>query len=372
MAEIRSEQAYDAIVEEVVSRIQNLSTSEEEDFVKLQKQSEEFVKAVEFFGTTSSENAALDSLSALAKTDAGRQKLRNNIQIIRLQYKLLAAYAEALDKFFKRTTVTLQIKTGSPMTLTSKTFEQVVYVQDEAEMMANLTLSGNLPNRQKVLDEKTRQELNLKKLENNFTAVTPVYAESLRRWEWGGSRFIMWKEKKRTAIDAYKDSKGRAWGVGKVTNRGDIAEGYAGALVKEPKYMHRTKNEEVKIKNFFIYYISKVDSMAAILGADIQGENGLEYAIKATGNARPPTLSQYYKVAKNIILEEKNLIQKSLAEKIKKKYPTYKGTQRNRVQLQDEIDNIAQEGMESAIAGIDGGGRASGKMRKNQRKRFKT
>lgn len=337
----------DALYQETVDTILDIMAENPDeyfvkpnDFKALKKVAQLFVAKIDSYGL---DNLALKDLSG--KTI--RHQVKDNIKEIREQYKLLATFAKQIDNFFDRQVTTLWVKT------TGKKIsgQQLIYELDETAAYSKITNEGRLPspNTVKVEDSKIAEQLN--QLNINIDYLSPVYEDTLRRYEIGqkkNRRFsaVLWKETD-ASITAYIDSKGIKWGIGRIYNRGDIGEAYVNALTHEEDHIKRVAPRETQIGAFYNYYITKVDSMAAVLGADVDAGNGIQYAIKAKGS-RPPSLLQYYNVAKLIISME-DISAKDLIEEIKNKYPALQGTTRNKQVFAQTLAEITDDALRESL-----------------------
>lgn len=339
----------DALYQETVDTILDIMVeSPDEYFVKpndfkaLKKVAQLFVAKIDSYGLN---NIALRDLSSI-----DRSIVKQNIKSVREQYKLMATFAEQLDNFFGRSVTTLWVKTSGK----NLSKQQLIYELDETKAYSKLTNEGRLPSRRTAKVEQSQIEEQLNQLNTNITYLSPIYEETLKRYYIGQKKnanfhAVLWKERS-NAKDAYTDAKGAKWGIGRVYNKGDIGEAFVGALVNEEKYIKRKSQLETQIKNFYNYYITKVDSMAAVLGADIDAGNGIQYAIKTAGS-RPPSLSQYYNTAK-IIISMENITAEQLVKQIKKEYPRYAGTTRNAKEMAQTLAEITDQALQENLESV--------------------
>lgn len=332
----------DALYQETVDTILDIMAENPDeyfvkpnDFKALKKVAQLFVAKIDSYGL---ENIALRDLSSI-----DRNIVKQNIKNIREQYKLMATFAEQLDNFFGRNVTTLWVKTSGK----NLSNQQLIYELDETKAYSKLTNEGRLPSRYAAKVEQSQVEEQLNQLNTNITYLSPIYEETLKRYYTGQKKnvhfhAVLWKERS-NAKDVYADAKGAKWGIGRVYNKGDIGEAFVGALINEEKYIKRKSQLETQIKNFYNYYITKVDSMAAVLGADIDAGNGIQYAIKTKGS-RPPSLSQYYNTAK-IIISMENITAEQLVKQIKKEYPRYAGATRNAKEMAQTLAEITDDAL---------------------------
>lgn len=345
----------DALYQETVDTILDIiAENPDEYFVKpndfkaLKKVAQIFVAKIDSYGLN---NLAFKDLS----DEKIRYQVKDSIKEIREQYKLLATFAKQVDNFFNRQVTTLWVKTESQR----MSGRQLIYELDETAAYSKLTKDGRLPGPTTVKIEGSKIAEQLNQLNVNIEYLSPVYKDTLKRYEIGQKKnrkfnAVLWKETD-ASTTAYIDAKGIKWGIGRVYNKGDIGEAYVNALTHEEDYIKRVAPRETQIGAFYNYYITKVDSMAAALGADVDVGNGIQYAIKTKGS-RPPSLLQYYNVAK-IIISMEDITAKDLIEEIKNKYPIYKGATRNKrvfAQTLAEItDNVLRENLDDVIDKIN-------------------
>lgn len=308
---------------------------------------------------------------------------------IRESYSEMAIFAKAVDKFFGRETFYIIVDRDG------KNFEETLFTFDEVEAFANLNSNwkfnkDSLKTLNKAIEEKEIVEEVVQNLKNNYIHISPIYQEVLRRHEIAmdvtrqrkkqknpekkyatGTGYLMWKQTGRGMAGSTSDIKivprrGAIWELGKLQQAGDISEGYVDALTHEPDkiYPPLPIDMEYGVKALFVYYIAKVDNMAALFGADIQNiQNSIvQFAVKTT-NGLPPAISQYIVFADMVLdwKEENNYenIQRRVEQKAAgfenfKTSSSSNNIKRNQIIREKLVKPIIQETIEEVIDRIEG------------------
>lgn len=123
-----------------------------------------------------------------------------------------------------------------------------------------------------------------------YKSLSETYIEAIRRFD----------KMKNNAIAGFywSEGKGKKAGYISVSNRGDIGEAFAQAVLQEHK-IQMSKNIEGNLKRF-ASLVAQVDSISGLLQGDIKGKNGVQYAAKTYG-ASTMGIDQAIQLAQEIL-----------------------------------------------------------------------
>ncbi len=275
------------------------------DWQQLQTHAQRFVRAYEELEANESlqKKSFLKNLINNPENSIYIKKMRGGdaAYFMRAKYLLAFDFDEKMTKFLgelPKEALYVYEAQGTLQTFKMPLKEMAKYANKEGRL--NLSLAQLTAESRKSIEESKNDNISNEHIAKIQAAYTGTNNRLNRYYEKAGlsgskaqGGLLMWKT-------------GRDWQLARVTNRGDLKEAYASALMAEHKsnldYLANiamggpSYYEHALIETFFTGYIHNVTNKPAIVEEDIITDK-MQYSVKSA-RASMPTLRQYIQTAK--------------------------------------------------------------------------
>lgn len=284
---------------------EEISESMQIDWQNLQMHAQRFVKAYDELEKNEAlqKKAFLKNLINNPENSIYIKKMRGGdaAYFMRAKYLLAFDFDEKMTKFLgelPKEALYVYEGQGSLQTFKMPLKELAKYVNKEGRL--NLSLSQLTAESRKSIEDSKEGEISI----DHIAKVQAAYAGANNRLNRYYEKVGLSGSKAQGGLLMWKA--GRDWQLARVTNRGDLKEAYASALMSEHKsnldYLANIAMggpayyEHALIGTFFTGYIHNVTNKPAIVEEDIITDK-MQYSVKSA-RASMPTIRQYVQTAR--------------------------------------------------------------------------